>query len=357
MTANETTQNMFEDEESMTEEEQSIQSQRNFEIESPKNLSSDPAITKINYAPEWLIFNSHIVHGYRVNHEKNKSIFKSIFQLHNETTNIWTHLLGSIIFVFLFIYTFRYFNPLETEYKKFLVYLQKVDWDKFSGALHYTKIVDFVQHVRKNKGFEFYEKIAGVWEANQQYLGNVKNTHFKEAIASFMNRFPSIFGKETMDHINEKDLEAFSTLFKAVKKTQLINFFKAHFKEMILHIPKFPLMLFEVCAIICFTASSLMHIFWVKSKEACEKYHKLDLCGIVIMICGSSLSVTFFQFYCTPTIRDVYIVLGLIGALSVIYTLVFGCHFIRENGAFSVATFILQSILCMIPYIHWIEMR
>lgn len=123
-----------------------------------------------------------------------------------------------------------------------------------------------------------------------------------------------------------------------------------------LHIPKFPLMIFEVCAIICLTASSIMHIFWVRSKKACEKLHKLDLCGIVIMIAGSSASVTYFQFYCSPGLREVYIIMTILSAASVIYTMVCGCHFLRENNAYATGTFVLQGVLCMAPYIHWVEL-
>lgn len=126
---------------------------------------------------------------------------------------------------------------------------------------------------------------------------------------------------------------------------------------MILNIPKFPLMLFEVCAIICLTSSSLMHIFWVKSKRACENLHKLDIVGIVVMICGSSVSMTYFQFYCSPGIRKLYISMNILCAMSVIYTLTVGCHILRENLAFSVVTFIFQAFLSLIPYAHWIMLK
>lgn len=213
----------FDDEESITEEEQSIRTHRPFETE-PQTLeenSNSPSITTIKEAPEWLIFNPHMIHGYRVNHENTTSLIKSMFQLHNETTNIWTHLLGSIIFLWLFFYTFRYFDPLETEYKKFLTHLKSVDWRQFSGALHYNKIIEFVQRVRDKgrfhgvKGYQLYKKIVDSWEANKQYLGNVEGINFKTSIANFMSGFPAIFGRSEGD-INKEDLEAFSMLFKAV---------------------------------------------------------------------------------------------------------------------------------------------
>lgn len=53
-------------------------------------------------APEWLVFNPYISAGYR----KQLGVFdcvKSIFSLHNETGNMWTHLLASV-------YTLYYIN-------------------------------------------------------------------------------------------------------------------------------------------------------------------------------------------------------------------------------------------------------
>lgn len=46
--------------------------------------------------------NHHIETGYRIGF-KTKQVFKSLFMIHNETVNIWTHLLGAII-VFFFIF-------------------------------------------------------------------------------------------------------------------------------------------------------------------------------------------------------------------------------------------------------------
>lgn len=58
--------------------------------------------------PEWCQDNEYIIKGYRKCEMGYIYYLKSIFQLHNETFNIWTHLLGALLFIGLTIYTFGY---------------------------------------------------------------------------------------------------------------------------------------------------------------------------------------------------------------------------------------------------------
>jgi hypothetical protein len=56
-------------------------------------------------APNFLIDNEYIKMGYRINFNTKKKILKSLFLLHNETVNVWSHLLGVIAFIGFFIWT------------------------------------------------------------------------------------------------------------------------------------------------------------------------------------------------------------------------------------------------------------
>ena len=47
-------------------------------------------------APEWSVHNQYIHTGYRTNFTF-KDAFKSVLMVHNETANIWTHILGLLI--------------------------------------------------------------------------------------------------------------------------------------------------------------------------------------------------------------------------------------------------------------------
>ena len=64
---------------------------------------------------EWLVYNEHILKGYRVNYHSYKLLIKSAFSCHNETTNFWSHWSAALLFMFLFIYFGVYFMPLDLD--------------------------------------------------------------------------------------------------------------------------------------------------------------------------------------------------------------------------------------------------
>ena len=63
-------------------------------------------IGKATEAPAFSFHNRFILSGYRINFKSAKSLFKSIFMLHNESVNIWSHLLGALFFIILALHPF-----------------------------------------------------------------------------------------------------------------------------------------------------------------------------------------------------------------------------------------------------------
>ncbi|XP_053200056.1 adiponectin receptor protein 2 isoform X1 [Scomber japonicus] len=58
--------------------------------------------------PDWLKDNDYLLHGHRPPMPSFRACFKSIFRIHTETGNIWTHLLGCLFFLCLgLMYMFR----------------------------------------------------------------------------------------------------------------------------------------------------------------------------------------------------------------------------------------------------------
>ncbi|XP_052285698.1 adiponectin receptor protein 1-like [Dreissena polymorpha] len=55
--------------------------------------------------PDWLKDNEYLVFGHRLPLNSFRACFKSVFRIHTETGNIWTHLLGMIAFIFIASYT------------------------------------------------------------------------------------------------------------------------------------------------------------------------------------------------------------------------------------------------------------
>lgn len=71
-------------------------------------------IGHIAEAPLHLIDNEYIQSGYRIGYNKSiPRIFRSLFELHNESVNVWSHLLGMIFFASMIFYTLYQISNLK----------------------------------------------------------------------------------------------------------------------------------------------------------------------------------------------------------------------------------------------------
>lgn len=69
-------------------------------------------IGHIKKAPAYLIDNKFILRGYRIGFNNKRKIFKSLFMLHNESVNVWSHLIGVAIFLGILLWTIISLSPL-----------------------------------------------------------------------------------------------------------------------------------------------------------------------------------------------------------------------------------------------------
>lgn len=63
---------------------------------------------------EWGRDNPLIKTGYRVGYRGFMPVFKTLFQYHNESVNIWSHLLGQLIFIGILILIILYIPVMQT---------------------------------------------------------------------------------------------------------------------------------------------------------------------------------------------------------------------------------------------------
>jgi len=58
-------------------------------------------IGTIEQAEEHQVDNQYILRGYRINHNSVGSLCKSLFTCHNEFVNVWSHIIGVLVFLTL----------------------------------------------------------------------------------------------------------------------------------------------------------------------------------------------------------------------------------------------------------------
>jgi len=89
-------------------------SPRKCPVESQTNDDSKPMCVPLNEVPGWLQHNDYLLTGHRPPLHSFRRCIRSIFHVHNETGNIWSHLLGSLVFAFLQVYFYVNAPPSMT---------------------------------------------------------------------------------------------------------------------------------------------------------------------------------------------------------------------------------------------------
>eukprot|EP00826_Nyctotherus_ovalis_P013034 TRINITY_DN1348_c0_g1_i14.p2 TRINITY_DN1348_c0_g1~~TRINITY_DN1348_c0_g1_i14.p2 ORF type:complete len:134 (-),score=41.30 TRINITY_DN1348_c0_g1_i14:1058-1459(-) len=77
--------------------------------------------------------NEYIKRGYRINFNTARRIFKSLFMIHNESMNIWSHLAGVVLFIIFIAYIAICITP-KISPLEFVHQLQ----DKFNWSFNFS---------------------------------------------------------------------------------------------------------------------------------------------------------------------------------------------------------------------------
>ena len=317
---------------------------------------SDVEIVKISEAAPWMVDNEYLFTGYRKNFNNLRRILKSIIIKHNELMNIWTHLIGTIIFIGIFIYLASnrssgkfQTNSVKDHFKKMytatgtMVGKFKQDLNPLMSNMGETlsiiniaNINDYLQNSKsrfvllkekyKQNYFDFKGKleekeIAFIHSAGK-HLDNCLTTlddlnHQIQRKYSKMISNNSETDEETLEDLSEDNsglledtingmLAAFE---KLIPKETSIN---KLFQEFETYLEIYPFFIFLASAIFCLLSSTIYHWFHSISKTICKFLHRVDMAGISIINFGSAFTVFFYYFYCMPYFQVIYSVISFI---------------------------------------------
>ncbi|SPQ99659.1 unnamed protein product (mitochondrion) [Plasmodiophora brassicae] len=280
--------------------------------------------------PAWLRDNPYIQGGYRV-HFSWRLCLQSIFRLHNETLNVWTHLIGFFIFVLLMIsmvstvspYGFDYFHldrTVEVSSERLARYRQ-----------HFSQMVDSIR-IRIPSWFEISKRLS-VTGPTAVYLDALREklTAIKDAVTGWcdhcsvrdIDRMRNSL-TETVDNICESlptdavdsvrhlllEIGSFLKAVRAEAAQFAAEFPNASF-DAIAFLPRWPLAVFLGAAMACLLFSTIFHIFYCRSEQACTLLQQLDFAGICIMIAGSMVPAVYYGFYCLRFWQGLYLTMGI----------------------------------------------
>jgi hypothetical protein len=140
-------------------------------------------VVDIDEAPEHYIDNEYIMKGYRINFSNFKVILKSLFMVHNELINVWSHLLGALLIFILVIHTSLYIKSHKTEL------YQMIDnkWDSFNEEIK-TITSPLMEGFPSFSFNNITEDIKNSYELGSNYFTNYV-AGMKNKTVSYFNNF------------------------------------------------------------------------------------------------------------------------------------------------------------------------
>src|SRR3990167_1515512 len=128
-------------------------------------------------------------------------------------------------------------------------------------------------------------------------------------------------------------------------------------QQLPIELERWPLQVFLVCAIICFFASSIMHLLWVRSLKTCNITHNIDLSGISLMIFGSAYGFVYYIFKCETTTYYIYFCIQLFSLLGILVCI--NCKLFNKEKyqGLKVVLFVVQGGVALLAVLHWKYMK
>ena len=219
-------------------------------------------------APKFLQDNEYIKNGYLIYCNTFNKIFKSFLILHNETINIWSHLLGAIFFLCLIFYTSIFITNIRTQ-------ISNIRIDSFLVA----------NKVKKLKG-EPSNIMDNIYKTMKEIENNFNS--LKESIIDLIKLDPSL-SQENEIYLDKN----YNLNLNNRKKKKLA---------------RWPLYIIILGAILCLSFSATFHLFGLMNAKYANILSRFDYGGISLLISGSCYPPYYYFFYYSIFFRNFYII-------------------------------------------------
>ena len=294
-----------------------------------KDLSMD--IGTYEDAPDFIQDNEYIKTGYILHCNTFKKTFKSLFMWHNETINIWSHLLGALFFFALIFYTEIFITNFKTQLTNIRKDLSLME-----------EKVELLHNQSPNITDEMYNSVKDIKVSFKEFNEKIIYQESIDKIVSLYNEIKN-FSMNSIDYISH----AFSDIFSSFKEgilslkeqimdlikldnsknsqieTNLDNDYDLNLKDrQVKSLARWPLFIIILSAIICLTFSASFHSIGNMN----EKYHillnRFDYGGISILISGSCYPPYYYFFYYSTGFRYFYLTeISVFGIGTFLYSL------------------------------------
>lgn len=245
--------------------------------------------------PGYLKDNEYILGHYRAEWPL-KQVLLSVFTIHNETLNVWTHLIGFFLFLSLTIYTAKMVpNVVDLpRLQNFPDVLRKADFQKLHAEL--ITCLPSLPHMPDLQRLREELKTS---LPSMDLLPSLSNWHIMELLSNCL--------PESLSHSNHSD-----TCVLRSMKEDVANIIAP---LLIRPITRWPFFAFLGGAMFCLLASSTCHLLSCHSERVAYIMLRLDYAGIAALISTSFYPPVYYSFMCYPFFCNLY--MGFITLLGI----------------------------------------
>ena len=306
-----------------------------------------------NDLPDYYKDNEYIRKGYLLYCDSIIKALKSLFCLHNESINIWSHLFGAIFFIFLVCYTAIFITNSKTQFYNVKNGINQIDIIyKNNPYLSNDLLQFFIKNFNVFK-FDFnnlnirkaykdsFTLLNETIEKMSNHIDNLTSS-LRDFIESLSNRFIDLREKfldllllENLSFGRNKDINIYNCNNRFPKKLK-----------------RWPLFIFLISAILCLTFSATFHLIGCVSKTYHRILSRFDYGGISLLVAGSCFPPYYYFFYCEKKFCIFYLIfISIFGITTFCLSLTNNFNSPKMRG-FRGKLFLIFGITAGIPVIH-----
>ena len=319
--------------------------------------NSEIIIGTFQQSPKFLKDNEYIQNGYVLDCISFKRAIRCLFLFHNETMNTWTHLLGAIFFIFLFIYTIFFIKDFKIQLdiiKQDLPLIEQKSLILYEISSDTINIYNSIKNIQESFYHYIPKRIYSETINNIFLLYNNTKKIFSSSKSSLLNYTKSFL--ESLLSLKQQTIELIN--LDEPKNEELKSYLDLEIKNEIKHNPKkelnkVPLYIILICIILCLTFSFSYHALKIISPIYHQISHRFDHGGISLLISGSCIPPYYYFFYHENKFKFFYLIeIILIGLGIFIFTISSSDFSKPHKRGFRGTLFILFGITTGIPIIH-----
>lgn len=299
-----------EDKKSKADENELKEAKFSVSIPNEKDEKDNVIIGTYEEAPDYLQDNEFIKKGYRINCNNTIKVLKSLFVLHNETINIWSHLLGCIMSIIFMIYTGTVVIHAQDS-KEIMPYSQLISdfkdttapwidsFNKIEEEYQSEEIKKILNNIKTSTS-EFLKDISEKVGLNEKF--NQYNKKIKELLNEAKSKFDEVKKSEvfvkintTWNRVQKKLINIMDVYGMSIESSQK----KAKLTNNENRLVVWPLFIMLISSIICLGCSATYHWFMPLSKSVNTILSRLDYAGITLLVAGSCYPPYYYYYYCT----------------------------------------------------------